>query len=139
MAQKTTTITKAHQGPLPPEDSFASYEQTLPGAAERIMAMTEANGEHRREMERRQLEADISHRDQVYETQRLSIQGSLRSDLAGQVIGGIIAIGCVIGAVLTGLQTGNWLIVAAFLCLPVVGMIKAIRGMLDSGSNEDKK
>lgn len=39
-------------GPLPPPALLAEYEDIEPGFANRIMTMTERNGEHRREMER---------------------------------------------------------------------------------------
>lgn len=42
-------------GPLPPPDLLAEYNQVLPGLAERIVAMTEAEGENRRALQRRVL------------------------------------------------------------------------------------
>jgi len=38
-------------GPLPPSKEFGNYEQTLPGAANRILAMAEQESEHRRKNE----------------------------------------------------------------------------------------
>jgi len=38
-------------GPLPPSKEFGNYEQTLPGAANRILAMAEQEAEHRRKNE----------------------------------------------------------------------------------------
>ena len=38
-------------GPLPPSNEFSGYEQTLPGAANRILAMAEQESEHRRKNE----------------------------------------------------------------------------------------
>jgi uncharacterized membrane protein len=48
----------AQSGPLPPSSDFASYERTLPGAAERILVMAERHGEARREREREALRLD---------------------------------------------------------------------------------
>lgn len=39
-------------GPLPPPGALQAYEDTLPGAAERIFANSEAESEHRRSLER---------------------------------------------------------------------------------------
>ena len=47
------------QGPLPPPDSFASYEHVLPGAADRILKMAENQAGHRQTLERRALAGDI--------------------------------------------------------------------------------
>ncbi len=48
------------KGPLPHPEVLAGYEQILPGAAERIIAMAEREGDHRRELERMLLERDFS-------------------------------------------------------------------------------
>jgi uncharacterized membrane protein len=40
-------------GPLPPPDLLADYERALPGLAERIVAMAENEGRHRRSLEAR--------------------------------------------------------------------------------------
>lgn len=39
------------QGPLPPPEVLAGYEATLPGAADRILAMAERQSAHRQELE----------------------------------------------------------------------------------------
>lgn len=47
-----------HSGPLPDPSAFAGYENTLPGAAERILRMAEAEQAHRFEIENKVLETD---------------------------------------------------------------------------------
>jgi uncharacterized membrane protein len=42
----------AWSGPLPPPSALKAYEDTLPGAAERIFSNSEAEAEHRRALER---------------------------------------------------------------------------------------
>ena len=37
-------------GPLPPPEQLAQYEQIIPGAADRILRMTENNSDHRIEL-----------------------------------------------------------------------------------------
>jgi len=39
-------------GPLPPAEQIHAYEQALPGAADRILAMAERQQEHRQDLER---------------------------------------------------------------------------------------
>lgn len=41
-----------YSGPLPSADQMAQYENTLPGSANRIIAMAEMQNKHRREMEK---------------------------------------------------------------------------------------
>ena len=40
------------KGPLPPPEIMGGFEKVVPGAADRILAMTEKQGDHRREMEK---------------------------------------------------------------------------------------
>ena len=51
---RTTTqmVASMHSGPLPSPNDLAAYEKILPGAAERIFALTEGETKHRRDMER---------------------------------------------------------------------------------------
>jgi uncharacterized membrane protein len=62
-----TVVAQRFQGPLPPPSMLAEYEQTLPGCAERIVAMVEAEGNHRRDCELQVIQAGIrlSHIGQV--------------------------------------------------------------------------
>lgn len=45
----------SHQGPLPAPEDFARYEDVLPGAAERILALVESDVEHQHRMDDRNL------------------------------------------------------------------------------------
>lgn len=44
-----------YSGPVPPPEILHGFEQIVPGAAERILAMAEENGKHQREMEKKAL------------------------------------------------------------------------------------
>ena len=46
----------SHEGPLPTPEDFERYDKVLPGAAERIMVLTESTIEHRRRMDDRHLD-----------------------------------------------------------------------------------
>lgn len=48
-------------GPLPPPSLFKGYNEVLPGSAERIIAMTEKEQEHRHNWESAQLKGEISY------------------------------------------------------------------------------
>lgn len=49
-----------YSGPLPVPSHLEKYELILPGAAERIMAMAEAQSNHRRSIETKVIDSDIS-------------------------------------------------------------------------------
>jgi uncharacterized membrane protein len=49
-----------HRGPVPSPETFAKYEQILPGAADRLLTMAEKEGDHRRALELKQTDAAIA-------------------------------------------------------------------------------
>lgn len=59
IATQGERITTIHQGPLPAPEDFAAYDQVVPGAADRILAMAEAQSAHRQQLERFALKTDV--------------------------------------------------------------------------------
>jgi uncharacterized membrane protein len=72
---------QSYSGPLPPPEALERYNQTLPGAAERILAMAEQQHAHRLKLESRVVDSNIS-------AQKL-----------GTVLGFIVAITTIIGGI----------------------------------------
>jgi uncharacterized membrane protein len=54
-------LSVSYQGPLPTSREFAGYEQVLPGAANRILAIAEKEAEHRRANQEKLVTASIKH------------------------------------------------------------------------------
>lgn len=54
---------EAFSGPLPPPAVLEKYNQILPGAAERILQMTEEQSRHRRSLESQVIASDIRRAD----------------------------------------------------------------------------
>ncbi len=52
-------VQEGFSGPLPLPAHLEKYEEVLPGAAERIMTMAEAQSEHRRGLESKSIDSDI--------------------------------------------------------------------------------
>ena len=44
-------VIQSYRGPLPPPAAFQAYETTLPGAADRILGLTEKQQDHRHRVE----------------------------------------------------------------------------------------
>jgi uncharacterized membrane protein len=61
-------VSVSYQGPLPTSREFEGYEQVLPGAADRILAMTEKEAEHRRKNQDKLVNASIKYsgRGQIF-------------------------------------------------------------------------
>ena len=51
-------VSRAYSGPLPSPEALEKYNQVLPGAAERILAMAENQGKHRQDIERKVIESN---------------------------------------------------------------------------------
>lgn len=123
-------VAKHHSGPLPAPEDLARYEQLLPGAAERIIAMAELEQKHRVTMERDAMDSDHQHRNEVIAAQRENARSVFRSDMAGQVLGASIALGCVGGAIYSVYAGANPWVPIAFVSIPVAGIIKAVRAFV---------
>ena len=77
-----TEISQSFSGQLPPPDILRQFDEVVPGAAERIIKMAEDQSTHRRELEKKVIDSDIT-----------------RSKW-GQILGFIIAIsGLVVSAI----------------------------------------
>jgi uncharacterized membrane protein len=61
-------LSMSYRGPLPPSGEFARYEQVLPGAADRILAIAEKEAEHRRANQDQLVDASIKYsgRGQIF-------------------------------------------------------------------------
>jgi uncharacterized membrane protein len=61
-------VAVSYQGPLPTSGEFAGYERVLPGAADRILAITEKEAENRRNNQNKLVEASVKYsgRGQVF-------------------------------------------------------------------------
>lgn len=76
-----------HIGPIPHPQILAEYERLSPGAANRIIAMAEAESSHRHNIENKAIDADIEFVNRDYSEARL-----------GQIFGFLIAILALIGS-----------------------------------------
>ena len=130
------TAVRQFSGPLPEPDDLVRYENLLPGAAERIFTMAEAEQRHRTTMEQATLVSDQKHRDMVTVGQVTNAKSIFRSDLVGQILGGMVALGCVAGATFSMYMGAHPTVTIAFVSLPVIGIIKAVRSMNTTKSND---
>jgi uncharacterized membrane protein len=126
-SRTTRTAEIAFEGPIPPPDMLHRYNQIIPNAAERILAMAENENRHRHDQDNKALEANIA--AQRYQLDIANTQSKLvfRSDLIGQILGWIISCACIAGSIY--LTIIGWPYVAVTLLgLPLAAIIKALRG-----------
>lgn len=90
-AVTTVSHQVSHQsGPLPPAEELIKYNNVVPGAAERIIQMTEKQSAHRIALE------------------SMVVKGQLDQSNRGQVLGFSIAVAFLIGAVVVTLYGYPW-------------------------------
>ncbi len=76
-----TQVKASFNGPLPPPDLLRGYEESSPGAADRIISMAERQLAHNQTLQTRMLEATIADRKRDFAEGRL-----------GQICGLIVAL-----------------------------------------------
>lgn len=123
----TRTQTVMHQGPLPDPQTLAQYDALHPGIADRIVAMAEADQRHRMSLEQTELQSNIDHRASLQALQELNARSIFRSDMAGQLLGGAVALLALCAAIYTVAAGSPWYVTVAFVGLPIAAIIKAIR------------
>lgn len=89
--------------------------------------MAEAEQKHRHELEKvaNAAETEVQKSFQYAEENR--IQGIFASDRRGQFLGVLVSMLALIFAAFTAYIGSHWSISVAFLSLPVLGMVKALR------------
>ena len=78
-----------HSGPLPPASEFQDYNNTLPGAADRILLLTENEAEHRRSLQKEHLN---KYYESLAEDKKIMRRGQLFAFVLGIVfiVAGIV-------------------------------------------------
>jgi uncharacterized membrane protein len=92
-------------GPLPPPAALAQFNEIIPNGAERIMSMVEQEQSHRIAMDRAALRAE------VWDT------------LGGKVLGAVMTLAAVAGAVYTAFIGAHWAVSLAIVGVPITALI----------------
>jgi len=96
-------MSEKFSGPIAHPRHLREYEDICPGAAERIIAMAETRNNHNIEIQKMAIHAEISDRKR------------------GMYMGALLFATILISALIVALQTGNEVIVAAFLTAAAAG------------------
>lgn len=102
-ASQTHFRAEFFEGPLPPPDTLAEYDNICPGAASRILAMAESQSQHRQELEKRVVLSNCRSQDRgpifgfLLAAGVIAIGGYLV--LGGKEISGLVALVTALAAV----------------------------------------
>lgn len=118
--------TQMYQGPIPHPEVLRGFNELVPGSAERLISLAENESTHRRSMEVMTANANINLQQQQLDMGKYQQQAVFRSDAIGQILGAVVSMCCIGGAVYLAMHNQPW--VAGALCgLPLAAIIKAFR------------
>jgi uncharacterized membrane protein len=103
-------------GPLPPPEVLSKYNEAVPGAAERILAMAEKQSDHRQQLERKVVDSNTF-------TQKV-----------GPILGFIVAMTAVVGGIELVLKGKDGYGLAA-----IITALASLAGVFIYGKHEQRK
>lgn len=107
-------VLQSHQGPLPSPEAFATYEQTVPGAGDRILRLAEEEAQHRRSEE----QADGVHLRRLGD---FEVRQAAKRQNWGLVFGGVMGTVITIAAIVIALL-GNTVAAGIIITTTVVSV-----------------
>ena len=117
--QRLVSVESIYSGPFPSAESFRQYEETTPGAGDRILSMAEDEQRHRHEMEKIALEASIEDAKQAREERRRA------QWLAWSLSLTVLVFGC--GLIFLGHQTAGLSITGGTIVGIIVAFLRNAR------------
>jgi uncharacterized membrane protein len=107
--RQNAQMTAAHwSGPLPPPSALHSFNEVIPGGADRILKMAESEQAHRHRCDGNALQLEIE------------------AVKRGQWLGATVSIMSIIGATVSTLVHAPWQATAALVGVPILGIIQSI-------------
>lgn len=116
-------ISQEFSGPLPPPEMLAQYEDVVPGAAERIIVITEEQHRHRMSVE----------------TQWLTlIREGIRVEVIGQYGALVIAVAFAVVAIVMAITDRSWVFVPIGIPAFAWTAVWALRGIVRQPEDPDE-
>lgn len=124
------------EGPLPHPDILARYENILPGIADRIVRMAEAEQNARHSA----IDQDAKNKSTLVDIAAKESAGALEAQKKGQNIGLAISLACVLCAIVCALMDKPTIVTCAFLAVPTASLIGSFMPKLwNNDVKEDKR
>ena len=124
------------EGPLPHPDILARYENILPGIADRIVRMAEAEQNARHSA----IDQDAKNKSTLVDIAAKESAGALEAQKKGQNVGLAISLVCVLCAIVCALMDKPTIVTCAFLAVPTASLIGSFMPKLwNNDVKEDKR
>lgn len=114
---------QSFEGPIPPPDMLAQYEEALPGAAERIITFAERQQDDRMRVNERVLDLLVA---------------ELRVETIGQYSALVIAVGSAVAAIVTAITDPSWVVVPIGVPAFAWTALWALRGIMRQPEEPDE-
>ncbi len=118
------TVTTHYQGVVPHPDILRGLDEVVPGTAARLVKLAEEESMHRRELEMKASEANISAQQYQLRIAEQQSKAVFRSDFIGQIAGLIVCLSCIGAALYLGLNGHDWL-AGTLAVIPTGALIRA--------------
>lgn len=119
IAGAIATRHESFEGPLPHPEILKQYDATVPGLAERIVAMAEKEQEARLEIAKE----DAKQKSRLIDVADNTQKDNAKAMLQGQKIGLAISVLCTLFAAYFAWLTRDWKVPAVFLAVPTGSFI----------------
>jgi uncharacterized membrane protein len=116
--------TQHYSGPIPPPSILKGFDDLVPGAANRLITLAEEESKHRRELETRALDANISTQKRQLDIGGYQTKAVFRSDLVAQILGGIVTVFSMVAAIWSSLQ-GQTAVALILAAIPTAALIRS--------------
>jgi len=116
--------TQVFQGPTPPPEILERYEKLVAGTAKRLFEQAESESMHRRSIELKATEANISAQHKQLEIAEYQSKAVFRSDAIGQTAGLFVSLACIFGAIYLA-SLGKTPEAIALSAIPTAAVIRA--------------
>jgi uncharacterized membrane protein len=103
--QNGAVVSANWSGPLPPPGALQQFNTIIPNGAERIMSMVEHEQAHRIAIETKAMQAEVS------------------DAIMGKVLGALMTIAAIVGAVYTAYIGAHWTVSVAIVSVPITALI----------------
>lgn len=117
---------ESYQGLIPHPAILQQFDDLIPGTAARIIQWAEDEQHHRRGLERQAHEANIAAQQRQLAIAEAQSRAVFKSDLVGQVLGFVVCLACVGGAVWLAMQ-GHYWVAGTLAAIPTAAVIQAFR------------
>ncbi|QKL71436.1 DUF2335 domain-containing protein [Ralstonia solanacearum] len=122
--QQVQVAQQMYQGPIPHPSILEGFERLVPGSANRLIAMAEAESLHRRALEDRALAANVAGQEKQLSIVEYQSKVVFWSDTIGQIAGTLVSLACVAGAVWLA-ANGHEAAAGALAAIPGAALIRS--------------